>query len=108
MEQGSSSAAVRERVRGARAVQQQRFDGLKGIYSNGQMGSGLLKKHCRLDDRAAEILHRSVEHLGLSARAYHRILKISRTIADLDMSPEITAKHVTEAVQYRRPASANL
>lgn len=108
MEQGSSSAAIRERVRTARALQQQRFTGQKGVYNNGQMGSNLLKKHCRLDDRAAEILHRSIEHLGLSARAYHRILKISRTIADLDMSPEITARHVTEAVQYRRPASANL
>lgn len=108
MEQGSSSAAMRERVQGARVAQQQRFSGLKGVYCNAQMGSSLLKKHCRLDDRAAEILHRSIEHLGLSARAYHRILKISRTIADLDMSSLITAKHVTEAVQYRRPVSANL
>lgn len=108
LEQGSSSAQMRERVRSARKVQRQRFTGLKGVYSNGQMGSKLLKQHCRLDDRATDILHRSIESLGLSARAYHRVLKISRTIADLDRSEQITAKHVTEAVQYRRPASANL
>jgi magnesium chelatase family protein len=107
-ESGSSSAEMRVRVQAARKVQQQRFQGGRAIFSNAQMGSAHLKKHCRLDRDCADILHRSIERLGLSARAYNRILKISRTIADIDGAESIGTTHVSEAIQYRRPLSANL
>ncbi|MDW7771844.1 MAG: YifB family Mg chelatase-like AAA ATPase [Desulfobulbaceae bacterium] len=106
-ENGSSSADMRQRVNSARQIQGRRYAGADSVYCNAQMTQALMKKYCRLDTASTEILHRSVEHFGLSARAYHRILKIARTIADLDQSPDITTKHITEAVQYRRLPSAN-
>lgn len=105
---GCSSAVMRNRVGTARQLQYNRFAGVKGVYCNAQMGATLLGKHCRLDGGAAEILHQGMERLGLSARAYHRVLKIARTVADLDGSSAIATHHLTEAIQYRRPASANL
>ena len=107
-ETGSSSAVMRARVQAARELQHLRFQGGKAIFSNAQMGSAHLKKHCRLNRESADILHQSIERLGLSARAYNRILKISRTIADIDGSASVETKHVSEAIQYRRPQSANL
>jgi magnesium chelatase family protein len=107
-ENGASSAMMRERVSRARRIQDERYRNVDGVYNNMQMTPALMKKYCRLDSTSEEILRRSVEHLGLSARAYHRILKIARTIADLDSSDSIASRHVTEAVQYRRLQSANL
>jgi len=72
------------------------------------MNSAMMKEYCQLDSTSTAILHRSVELFGLSARAYYRILKIARTIADLDHESAITTKHITEAVQYRRLPSANI
>ncbi|MFZ5799446.1 MAG: YifB family Mg chelatase-like AAA ATPase [Thermodesulfobacteriota bacterium] len=105
---GSTSAAMRERVFAARAVQESRFSNHHGVYCNAQMSSRLLKEYCALDPAATAILHRSIERLGLSARAYNRILKIARTIADLDRAERIDSRHLSEAVQYRRSAAANL
>ena len=108
MNPGNSSAMMRESVIKAREVQQKRFEDDKDVYNNGQMGTAQVKKYCQLDTRGSEILFQSIERFGLSARAYHRILRISRTIADLAQSDAITPQHVTEAIQYRRPASANM
>lgn len=108
LQKGSSSEEMRQRVASARKIQRNRFQGAEKVYNNAQMGSRLLDGHCRLDRQSAEILHRSIEQLGLSARAYHRILRIARTVADLDGSENISVQHLTEAVQYRRPASANI
>ncbi len=107
-ENGMSSAMMRDRVMGARRIQDERYREVGGVYNNMQMTPALIKKYCHLDSTGEGILRRSVEHFGLSARAYHRILKIARTIADLDGSDTILSRHVTEAVQYRRPQSANL
>ena len=108
LEEGCSSETMRQRVFAARRHQEERFAGQDQVYCNAQMGSRLLRQHCQLDSAATEILHRSIERLGLSARAYNRILKIARTIADLDQAPDIDTRHLTEAIQYRRSASANL
>jgi magnesium chelatase family protein len=107
-EKGRGSATMRQRVNQARQVQGQRYAGRDGVYCNAQMSPALMEEHCSLDRDGRDILLRSVEHFGLSARAYHRILKIARTIADLDREDSITSRHITEAVQYRRLASANL
>jgi len=72
------------------------------IHCNAQMSTKLLKKHCSLDTASGRLLHQTIDNLGLSVRAYTRILKISRTIADLAGSGQITATHIGEAMQYRR------
>ena len=72
-----------------------------GLYCNAQMGTRLLKKFCPLDRDSLNVLEKAIETLGLSARAYHRILKISRTIADLEGALDIQSSHVAEAIQYR-------
>ncbi len=94
------SAAVRERVSWARQVQLRRFSG-EGIYSNSQMKPKQIKKFCQLDATAQSVLDYAVQQLGLSARAYHRILKVARTIADLDGKEDIARSHLLEAIQYR-------
>jgi magnesium chelatase family protein len=99
---------MRQRVFAARNLQQQRFAGQNGVYCNAQMSSRQLREYCQLEPAATEILHRSIERLGLSARAYNRILKIARTIADLERASSIDSRHLTEAVQYRRSASARM
>ncbi|MCR9154156.1 MAG: YifB family Mg chelatase-like AAA ATPase [Bacteroidetes bacterium] len=96
-----SSLKIRERVLGARAKQDQRFKVESGIYSNAQMHSKQLRKVCKLDAPSMELLKLAIEKLNLSGRAYDRILKVARTIADLEASEDIEAKHVAEAVQYR-------
>ena len=98
--QAESSAAIRERVVGARRVQIERFVE-DGIYANAQMMPRLLRKYCLLRSDAQSILENAINRLGLSARAYDRVLKVSRTIADLEASPEIESPHVSEAIQYR-------
>jgi len=99
---GESSAAIRARVNQARMRQQRRFAGASRIYCNAQMSAKDVKKYCRLDAASAELLNQSITRLGLSARAYHRILKIALTIADLAGAESPVVSHVAEAVQYRR------
>jgi magnesium chelatase family protein len=95
------SESVRQRVIKARQIQEERFIEWKDIYCNAQMTSKLIKKFCVLDDAGNALLKNAMERLGLSARAYDRILKVSRTIADLDASESIKPEHVAEAIQYR-------
>jgi len=95
-----SSEKIRARVSEARQIQLARLAGT-GFYSNAQMASPHIKKFCRLSDQSMAFLEKAVEKLGLSARAYHRILKIARTIADLEKAENIQTAHVAEAVQYR-------
>ena len=99
---GESSKAIKARVDLTRGLQEKRFAAIPGVYCNSQMSTKLMEKHCVLDTPSAQILERSVARLGLSARAYHRILKISRTIADMDASQAIGSMHVSEAVQFCR------
>lgn len=97
---GEGSSAIRERVVRARALQLRRYAG-EGIYCNAQMTPRLIRAHCRLTESAHRLLENAVSRLGLSARAYDRILKVSRTIADLEESATIQPHHVSEAIQYR-------
>ncbi|NUM71524.1 MAG: YifB family Mg chelatase-like AAA ATPase [Ignavibacteriaceae bacterium] len=98
---GETSAEIRHRVIRARDIQLKRFSGMKQIYNNADMGSKDVRKFCRLDEAGSMILKNAITKMGLSARAYDRILKVSRTIADLDGAPEISPAHVSEAIQYR-------
>jgi magnesium chelatase family protein len=98
---GECSKEIRDRVIAARDVQLKRFAGLKGIYNNADMGSKEVRQFCQLDTASAELLKMAMTKLGLSARAYDRILKVSRTIADLEKSENILPQHVSEAIQYR-------
>lgn len=95
-----SSASIRERVNAARAIQQQRFAGT-GILSNARIPTSKLKEYCQLTPSANNLLKGAFERLGLSARAYDRLLKVARTIADLADSPVIDTPHIAEAIQYR-------
>ncbi len=99
---GESSAQIKKRVDATRAIQQSRYSGSLKIHCNAQMGPGDIEKYCQLDSSSMRLLEKSVEKLGLSARGYHRILKIARTIADMDTKENIELSHVAEAVQYRR------
>lgn len=98
---GESSKEIRKRVVKAREIQSQRFIGVKGVYSNAQMNTRMVRKVCQLDATGSDILKKAITSLGLSARAYDRILKVSRTIADLDFSEKIQTHHIAEAIQYR-------
>ena len=98
---GEPSAVIRERVIRAREVQAERFCGVEGVHTNAMMNSRLLREYCRLDDASSALLTRAMEQLSLSARAYDRILKVARTIADLAGHPEIAATDVAEAIGYR-------
>ena len=100
MENGESSVAVRERVANARSLQNERFRG-EPFFANALMGPKHVKKFCRLDTAGQKLLETAVRQMGLSARAYHRILKVARTVADLEGTPDIAQRHVLEAVQYR-------
>lgn len=95
-----SSTSIRERVVAARKRQAQRFKGGQ-VYANAQMNTRDVQRHCKLDEGSQKMLHSAVDRLGLSARAYHRILKIARTIADLDGGGPILKDHLFEAIQYR-------
>jgi magnesium chelatase family protein len=98
---GETSAAIRSRVEQARAVQRTRFRDQRGVYANAHMSARDLRRHCRLNEPVESVLRQAVTRLSLSARAYHRVLKIARTIADLAGAAEITTAHVSEAIQYR-------
>lgn len=94
------SAAIRERVTRARTVQHERFRN-DGIYANAQMKARHLRKYCRIDEDGHRLMEAAMQRLGLSARAYNRVLKVARTIADLEASGPIAPHHITEAIQYR-------
>jgi magnesium chelatase family protein len=100
-QQGESSALIRSRVERARERQRARFAGRPGICANAHMRPRELREFCRIDDRSAALLKAAMSRLGLSARAYHRVLKIARTIADLEGVDDIRTAHVAEAIQYR-------
>jgi magnesium chelatase family protein len=97
---GEKSASLQEKVMAARAVQTRRFAGSR-VHCNAQMPPRLVKQHCQLQPEPRQLLERAMERLGLSARAYNRILKISRTIADLENEKDIQTPHLAEAIQYR-------
>lgn len=98
---GEKSAAVRERVVRARKIQAERFCNVEGVHTNAMMNAAMLREYCRLDEASATLLERAMERLNLSARAYDRILKVSRTIADLAGRAGIEAADVAEAINYR-------
>jgi magnesium chelatase family protein len=98
---GESSAVIRERVVEARKIQQKRFADNPRIHNNADMGTREVRRYCKLNDAGSDLLKMAITKLGLSARAYDRILKVSRTIADLEKSDEILPQHVSEAIQYR-------
>ena len=100
MQPGESSATVRERVEAARERQRVRFEGM-GIASNADMRPAQIRKFCVLDDPCQTLMKTAMRQLQLTARAYHRVLKLARTIADLSGADEITQVHLAEALQYR-------
>ena len=97
---GETSKEIRNRVNAARKIQEERFKGTN-IHSNSRMTPKQIREFCRLDEEAEAILKAAILHLKMSGRSYDRILKVSRTIADLDGSESIKAKHIAEATQYR-------
>jgi magnesium chelatase family protein len=97
---GEPSTQVRGRVEAARAIQVQRFGGT-GLQLNSEMGSAEIQAYCRLDSTGDQLVQAAMQHLQLSARAYHRVLKLARTIADLSGEPDIGPQHLAEALQYR-------
>lgn len=97
---GENSATIRARVIKARQIQQARFVG-KGLYANAQMSAAQLKEYVQLDEACASLLRQAMQRLSLSARAYDRILKVTRTIADLEGSENILPQHIAEAIQFR-------
>lgn len=96
-----ASVEIRKRVTAARELQTKRFQDLDTIHYNAQMNSKQIREYCKLDEASKQLLKTAMERLNLSARAYDRILKVSRTIADLEALPEITGAHISEAIQYR-------
>ncbi|MBS4059758.1 MAG: ATP-binding protein, partial [Bacteroidetes bacterium] len=98
---GELSQQIRQRVIKARKVQEMRFKDSPNVHSNAQMSSKMLQKYCDIDDVGRSLLKNAMERLSLSARAYDRILKVSRTIADLEESEKIKTEHLAEAIQYR-------
>ena len=98
---GESSEQIRQRVVAARMVQEKRFSGVKGVFKNADMNSKLIREFCHLDEPSQQLLKIAMDKMGFSARGYDRILKVSRTIADLADSAEIKPEHISEAVQYR-------
>jgi magnesium chelatase family protein len=95
------SANVRQRVLRAREIQMERYRGEKKLYANSQMPPKLIRKHCAISADGEKLLETAIQRLGLSARAHDRILKVARTIADLEAAPCIEPKHLSEAIQYR-------
>ncbi len=98
---GESSVAIRKRVEMAREIQTIRFEDLKEVHYNAQMGTKHIRQFCKLDATSKNLLKNAMQRLNLSARAYDRILKVSRTIADLSQSEQVNEEHISEAIQYR-------
>ena len=94
------SSEVKKRVNNARAIQLERYKGTN-IYSNSKMGDKEIQAYCHLDEKCVQLIERAFKVLNLSARGYTRILKVARTIADLDGCVDIDATHIQEAIQYR-------
>ena len=101
MKQGESSASIRERVIKARNMQEKRYLEYKGIHCNAQMTERMIHLFAEPDEKSLDLLRIAMERLKLSARAYNRILKVARTIADLDNSEKIQSQHIAEAIGYR-------
>jgi len=98
---GEKSQQIRKRVIIARAIQSERFSSRNDIHYNAQMNVKQIRKYCQVDQTSQDLLKHAMQHLNLSARAYDRILKVSRTIADLALSDTILSEHISEAIQYR-------
>jgi magnesium chelatase family protein len=96
-----SSVQIRERVTKAREIQSARFEQFENVHYNAQMNTKQIREYCALDEASLQLLKTAMERLNLSARAYDRILKVSRTIADLDAAEKVRAQHIAEAIQYR-------
>jgi magnesium chelatase family protein len=92
---------IRARVEAARRIQRERFQAQPGVYSNAHMTARDVRRYCRVTEPAEVLLRQALAKLGLSARAYSRVLKLARTIADLADAEEIAPAHVSEAIQYR-------
>lgn len=99
--EGENSASIRNRVIKARTIQNNRYQKLEGVFCNAQLEPKQMKIWCLVDDLGEQLLKNAVERLGFSARSYTRILKVARTIADLERSEKIQANHIAEAIQYR-------
>ena len=101
LQPGEPSAVIRERVIRARQIQEQRYAGMPSVHCNAQMNSKLLRQFAQPDERGLQLLKNAMHRLNLSARAYDRILKVARTIADLEGSEQIQSHHLAEAIGYR-------
>jgi magnesium chelatase family protein len=106
-ERAETSATVRQRVENARDHQRKRFEGRAGLYANADMGVSEIQQLCYLSPEAKQVLEISTKRMQLSARSYHRVIKLSRTIADLEDSRRIEVNHVAESLQYRPRQQAN-
>jgi len=100
-EAGETSAVIRNRVQTTRKIQEERYKEYDGIYTNSQITPALIDKYCQLDDASQKLLRVAMDKLKLSARAYHRILKVARTIADMETSEQVKGHHIAEAIQFR-------
>ncbi|SFB27609.1 magnesium chelatase family protein [Flavobacterium swingsii] len=98
---GESSVEIRKRVTAAREIQTERFELFDNIHYNAQMNTKQIREHCALDEASLQLLKTAMERLNLSARAFDRILKVSRTIADLEATDKVNSTHIAEAIQYR-------
>ena len=101
MNGSEKSESVRERVIRARNIQEERFKEHKGVYANAQMNSKQIREFVQLDEESIELIKNAMDRLGLSARAYDRILKVARTIADLEAEENVLTHHLSEAIHYR-------
>ncbi len=98
---GEGSVEIRKRVTAAREIQTKRFEEMENVHYNAQMNTKHIRSYCKMDNASKELLKNAMERLNLSARAYDRILKVARTIADLDAVEDVTGVHISEAIQYR-------
>lgn len=98
---GEGSVEIRKRVTAAREIQTQRFADMENVHYNAQMNTKHIRRYCIMDDASKELLKNAMERLNLSARAYDRILKVARTIADLENATDVSGSHIGEAIQYR-------
>ena len=98
---GEPSAVIRQRVIAARKIQEERYKDYKGIHCNAQMNQKLFRQWCDIDEDCQNLMKAAMDRLGLSARAYDRILKVARTIADLAGDDRINVTHLSEAINYR-------
>ncbi len=98
---GEGSVSIRQRVSKARELQTARFKELENVHYNAQMNTKQIRRYCKMDEASKNLLKSAMERLNLSARAYDRILKVARTIADLEGNPDVNGNHISEAIQYR-------